>query len=97
MERASKGVAPIGADGKSVNLHHSKQNAKGPLFEISGGIHEKYGYTNALHPYKVDGTKVHPENPVAGIGRKKFDNVDKPNYWKDRAKAEKARRLNVHH
>ena len=82
------GKAPIGAGGKSINLHHSKQNAKGPLFELSASTHAKYGNTNALHPYKVDGTGKHPHFPV---NRDAFD-LDRTNYWKDRARAEKEKR-----
>lgn len=35
LERALKGIAPLGDDGKSINLHHSKQDARGSLFELS--------------------------------------------------------------
>jgi uncharacterized protein RhaS with RHS repeats len=88
LERASKGKAPLGSDGKPINLHHSKQNAKGPLFEISEKVHRKYDRTNALHPYKVDGSGKHPINPV---NRKAFGK-DRKQYWKDRAAEEINRR-----
>jgi RHS repeat-associated protein len=91
LELATKGRAPIGSDGKSINLHHSKQRASGPLFEISGGVHTKYGHTNALHPYRVtpvNGSKLNPFDPV---DRKLFD-TDREAYWKHRAGQEKLRR-----
>ena len=72
-----------------VNLHHSKQNAKGPLFELSSATHQKYYGSNALHPYLP---KSHPMNPVPPV-RANF-NVDKEEYWISRAKAERARRNN---
>lgn len=50
--------------------------------------HSKYDRTNALHPYKVDGSGKHPYFPV---DRNAFDK-DRKQYWKDRAKAEKRRR-----
>jgi hypothetical protein len=84
LERASKGKAPLDSNGKPINLHHSKQNARGPLFELSDSAHKKYDRTNALHPYKVDGSGKHPFNPV---NRKAFGK-DRKQYWKDRASAE---------
>ncbi|MGG6229999.1 RHS repeat-associated core domain-containing protein [Tenacibaculum sp. SDUM215027] len=96
LERMSKGNAPLGSDGKSINLHHSKQQGHGPLFEVTNDVHTKHGHTNALHPYRVtpnaDGTKFNPFDPVQ---RKPFENVDRPNYWKDRARAEQARRAQL--
>ncbi|WP_082036998.1 HNH/ENDO VII family nuclease [Flavobacterium sp. MEB061] len=88
LQRATKGTAPLGSDGKSINLHHSKQNAQGPLFEVSDSMHKKFDRTNALHPYKVDGTGKHPHFPV---DRDAFD-IDRGSYWRKRARVEKARR-----
>lgn len=89
----SKGLAPIDSGGKSMNLHHSKQKGHGPLFELSEGTHTKYDHTNTLHPHRVtpnpDGTKFNPYYPV---NRKKFERIDRPSYWKDRVRSEKARR-----
>ncbi|GAL64998.1 RHS repeat-associated core domain-containing protein [Algibacter lectus] len=82
------GKAPIGIDGESINLHHSKQQGHGPLFEMTNSTHKKFDRTNALHPYKVSGEGQNPFDPV---NRKAFNN-DRTNYWKDRARAEKARR-----
>ena len=95
LTRMSDGLAPIGSDGKSVNLHHSKQQGHGPLFELSSSTHTKYGHSNALHPYRVtpnaDGTKFNPFDPV---DRDAFD-VDRGEYWKNRAEVEKARRAKL--
>lgn len=84
LERALKGIAPLGDDGKSINLHHSKQDARGSLFELSKTIHNKYDRTNALHPYKVNGLGKHP---FYAVDRKLFGK-DRKQYWIDRAKAE---------
>lgn len=91
LELASNGRAPIGADGKSINLHHSKQQGHGPLFELSGGVHTKYGHTNALHPYRVSPVNGNKFNPFDPVDRKLFDK-DRIQYWKDRAAAEIYRR-----
>lgn len=88
LERAKKGLAPRGPDGKPINLHHSKQNAKGPLFELTDSVHRKHGYSNALHPYKRTKSRKHPFNPVV---RNKF-NRDRRAYWKERARLEEERR-----
>ena len=47
-----------------------------------------YGNTNALHPYKVDGTGQNPHHPV---DRDRFDK-DRAKYWRERGKAERNRR-----
>ena len=74
-------------DGKysQINLHHSKQNAKGSLFELSAKTHQKYYGTNSLHPYLP---KKHPTNPV---DRSSFD-LDREAYWMERAENEKKKR-----
>jgi hypothetical protein len=100
-ELMSRGRAPyIEKDGKfsRVELHHSRQHADGPLFEVSGKTHNaKSGAgSEALHPYKTKRGKnlngegsgpkksQHPTNPV---DRKKFD-IDRDKYWKSRIKKE---------
>ncbi len=71
-----------------VNLHHSKQNALGSLFELSADTHQKYYGSNALHPHLPN---AHPDNPVS---RALFD-IDREAYWRQRAEAElDKRRLN---
>ncbi len=85
----SGGTPFVVKDGKynKVNLHHSKQNGLGPLFELSSDTHEKYRYYDALHPHLP---KAHPNYPV---DRELF-NTDRGAYWIHRAEAELKTRLN---
>jgi hypothetical protein len=93
------GKAPyVIRDGKPVRveLHHSRQNAEGPLFEISSPTHKvKTGQGGeALHPYKTKlgrelngegsgpNNSAHPDKPV---DRSKFGK-DRDQYYKDRIK-----------
>ena len=88
LDRALRGHAPfVVKDGKysKINLHHSKQNAAGALFELSAKTHNKYKYYKALHPYLPS---AHPQNPVNRV----LFNKDKEQYWMDRANAEINRR-----
>jgi hypothetical protein len=65
-----------------VVLHHSRQNANGPLFEISQSAHQvarNRGGT-ALHPY---GNSRNPNFPV---DRRAFAS-DRAAYWRARADA----------
>ncbi|WP_303393880.1 HNH/ENDO VII family nuclease, partial [Lonsdalea iberica] len=71
-----------------INLHHSKQNGLGSLFELSSDTHQKYRYTNALHPHLPN---AHPDNPV---DRELF-NTDRDAYWKQRANEELKRRESI--
>ncbi|WP_217898666.1 HNH/ENDO VII family nuclease [Photorhabdus luminescens] len=70
-----------------LNLHHSRQDARGALFEISNITHRARSGKGkeALHPY---GNKQYPDYPV---NRKAFD-ADRKQYWEDRAKQELAHR-----
>lgn len=87
LERMKNGSPPnIEKNGKvePIELHHSRQNDKGSLFELSKTTHsiknsEKGG--KALHPYTPG---KHPDNPVPK-DRSDF-NTEKSNYWKQRAK-----------
>ena len=77
-------------------MHHSRQNAEGPLFELSSSTHKvKTGQGGeALHPYKTKlgrelngegsgpNNSAHPDKPV---DRAKFDK-DRAQYWQDRVK-----------
>ena len=93
LELAQMGRSPfIVKNGKysQIILHHSKQNAKGPLFELSASTHQKYKGSNALHPY---GNKKHPINPVQHDYN--WD-VDRETYWMQRAEAElNSRKINT--
>ncbi|STQ89881.1 RHS repeat-associated core domain-containing protein [Iodobacter fluviatilis] len=88
LELANEGKSPfVVKNGKysQLNLHHSKQDANGSLFELSADTHQKYYGSNALHPYLPN---AHPERPV---DRDSF-NLDRDAYWKDRAQNEVKRR-----
>ena len=93
LEIAKMGRSPfVVKNGKyrQINLHHSKQNAKGSLFELSSATHHKYKGFNALHPF---GNNKHPINPV--FHNESWD-TDRKAYWRQRAEAEiKARRSKV--
>ena len=41
------GLAPIGADGRSINIHHILQMQDRPLIELQSGTH--FGYYFPLH------------------------------------------------
>ena len=85
LDLAKKGKAPyVMKDGQlqQIQLHHSRQNAQGPLFETSRSTHldTKSGQgREALHPY---GQEQHPNFPVDRPLFKK----DVNQYWIDRAK-----------
>ncbi|MEF1257197.1 RHS repeat-associated core domain-containing protein, partial [Vibrio sp. M260112] len=84
LELAMDGRSPfVVKNGKysQINLHHSKQNARGSLFELSADTHQSYYGTNALHPYLPN---AHPINPV---DRDSF-NIDRETYWQERAQNE---------
>jgi len=86
LERTKDGKSPhVKKNGKieEVQLHHSRQNNKGSLFELSKSTHQiknKNKGGNALHPY---GKNKHPNNPVPK-NRNEF-NKEKEQYWKSRA------------
>ena len=47
QQRMADGLAPIGIDGKPLELHHMTQNQEGSIIELSKSMHkEKY---NMLH------------------------------------------------
>lgn len=84
LDRALRGDAPfVVKNGKysQINLHHSKQNAKGSLFELSYATHQKYYGSNALHPYLPN---AHPDNPV----NRDLFKINREAYWKQRAEVE---------
>jgi hypothetical protein len=77
------GLPPQLRDGNFATLHHSQQNAEGPLFEASTRYHN---ITTAreppLHPYRGE---QHPDNPLgrgAGSRREDFQRIESPEYWK---------------
>ncbi|MGE6376183.1 HNH/ENDO VII family nuclease [Peribacillus muralis] len=70
-QRVSKGLAPHGRDGKSLNLHHIGQKEKGSIVEVTASVHQKY--TKVLHKNRKD----------SKIDRKSFNNWRRE-YWKKR-------------
>uniref|UniRef100_UPI0023601A51 HNH/ENDO VII family nuclease n=1 Tax=Bartonella sp. ML70XJBT.G TaxID=3019093 RepID=UPI0023601A51 len=72
IERMEAGRAPIGFDGKPVELHHLKQTPDGPIAEMSHEFHKKY--TSVIH----DNPKTHQSL----IERKKFKK-QREEYWKE--------------
>ena len=74
LQRMQKGRAPIGYDGKPVNIHHIDQTDDGPVMEILATIHQQ-NYS-ALHQNRGQSPSL--------INRAKF-NSWKRNYWKFRA------------
>lgn len=74
IERMKKGRAPIGSDGKSVNLHHMTQRNTSSIAEVTSTFHKKY--SKILH--------INPNTIPSGIDRKKFTTW-KSSYWKWRA------------
>ena len=89
LEIASEGGSPfVVKNGKysQINLHHSKQDANGSLFELSADTHQTYYGSNALHPHLPN---AHPINPV---DRDSFKD-DRTEYWRQRAEQEKSRRV----
>lgn len=79
IRRMEQGIAPIGYDGKSVELHHMIQTEDGGIMEVPGTKHRE-GHT-ALH--------INTSDIPSGINRPSFD-VLRVAYWKRRADILKA-------
>ncbi len=75
VERMAAGKAPIGVDGKPVNLHHMTQTQESAIAEMTQTFHKKNHST--IH--------INPNSVPSGIDRSKF-NTWRTNYWKNRAK-----------
>jgi A nuclease of the HNH/ENDO VII superfamily with conserved LHH len=75
LERMADGLAPIGPDGKSVNLHHMIQTQDGPIAELTATFHQQNH--KAIH--------LNPSSIPSGIDRREFD-AWRARYWMDRAK-----------
>jgi hypothetical protein len=73
--RMKKGLAPLGPDGKPINLHHMLQAQDGAIAEMTQTFHQKN--SKIIH--------INPNTTPSGIDRKTFDSW-KRDYWKDRAK-----------
>lgn len=75
LQRMQKGLAPIGSDGKSLNLHHLTQRNSSSIAEMTQSFHQ----TNSkiIH--------INPNTIPSGINRSQFNSWRK-SYWKNRAK-----------
>jgi A nuclease of the HNH/ENDO VII superfamily with conserved LHH len=74
LERMRNGLAPIGPDGKKINLHHTTQRNDGSLAEVSQTLHQSQ--SRVIH--------INPSSIPSGINRSYFDGVRK-RYWMQRA------------
>ncbi len=74
LDRMNKGLAPIGADGKSINLHHMTQKHDGAIAEMTQTFHQKN--SKVIH--------INPSSIPSGIDRAEF-NKWRSRYWKSRA------------
>jgi hypothetical protein len=79
-----RGNAPIGSDGKPINLHHTIQTQDSPLAEISGSMHSKNHAV--LHLWsngsRREITRVEVKPNIDRAQFKKW----KTEYWKERLK-----------
>ena len=84
LQRMQEGKAPIGRDGRSINLHHMQQSDRyGSIIELSETTHQK-GH-KPLH--------VNTHDIPSGINRETFE-VLKKAYWRTRAKMFTKKRKN---
>ncbi|MCI4030699.1 HNH/ENDO VII family nuclease, partial [Dickeya dianthicola] len=74
VERMATGRAPVGYDGKAVNLHHMLQSQKGPIAEMSQSFHKSNH--GIIH--------INPNTIPSGIDRVEF-NAWREEYWMNRA------------
>jgi hypothetical protein len=74
LERMRSGDAPIGPDGRSLNIHHLLQTQDGPLAEMTESFHRFH--RRAMH--------INPRTTPSGIDRREFD-AWRTHYWMRRA------------
>ncbi|EWH11437.1 Rhs family protein [Cellulophaga geojensis KL-A] len=85
LDKALRGDAPLvnkNGNWEVINLHHSRQQGKGPLFELSQSTHLYSNNSNgrkALHPFSPN------KNPLDPVGDRNIFDVDREAYWKERA------------
>jgi hypothetical protein len=72
LSRMKDGLAPIGSDGKLMDLHHIGQKPDSPLGELTKTDHQEN--SGVLHT-----------RDESQIDRSKFD-IEKANHWKARAR-----------
>ena len=76
VERMGDGLAPVGHDGKPVNLHHVLQAEPGPVAEVPASLHRKL-------PHKLRGAGESFRNDPAL--KQQFEDF-RSEYWKQRSK-----------
>ena len=74
LERMEKGLAPLGSDGKSINLHHMTQRNESSIAEVTQTFHKDN--SSVIH--------INPNTIPSGINRSEF-NKWRTDYWKNRA------------
>ncbi|APW47588.1 hypothetical protein RA876_15905 [Rhodoferax antarcticus] len=74
LERMATGRAPIGTDGKSVNLHHMVQSNDSATAEMTQTFHQQN--SAVMH--------INPNTIPSGIDRSAFD-AWKARYWTNRS------------
>lgn len=79
IQRMQSGIAPVGYDGQSVELHHMTQSENGGIMEVPGSKHRE-GHST-LH--------INTSDIPSGVNRSSFD-VLRAAYWKKRADLLKA-------
>ncbi|MFL0081248.1 HNH/ENDO VII family nuclease [Tenacibaculum maritimum] len=96
LDLMKAGNAPIGTDGKYINLHHVLGKEPGPMVELSETIHKKYH--KQLHGLIEDGRSFRHNKLL----KRSYTNFRK-NYWKSRAaqieadmKAKSKPKINCH-
>lgn len=72
-ERMSQGLAPVGPDGKAIELHHTIQTSDSPLAEV----------TNTFHTANRNVIHINPSSIPSGIDRQAFRQLRQA-YWKAR-------------
>jgi RHS repeat-associated protein len=75
VQRMQRGLAPIGPDGRPVELHHMLQSQDSPIVELTNSMH--VGNRGAIH--------INPPNWPSAIDRSAFEDW-RAAYWKDRAR-----------
>lgn len=73
LERMEKGLAPLGPDGKPINLHHMTQRNESSIAEVTQTFHKEN--SKIIH--------INPNTIPSGINRNEFDKWRK-DYWKHR-------------
>ena len=74
LQRMQQGLAPIGPDGQSMQLHHMLQTQDGPIAEV----------TRTFHQQNYSTIQINPDTIPSGINRPAFD-VWRQQYWMNRA------------